>query len=241
MLHQGDRRVRERLSSLAVGVSIAAALVLLLAIMAPEGKVGADTDGSSADGVRIEGLQIEEQKTAAGEVAVSFDLRWETNRFPGVRSCEIQLLDENGQVVGHYEDTVLSLQPVVHGEVDVETTRPAESASATCGERLDVGDPYRYDIRVTGVKRLTENEVEIIFDAVWAGPGRPGVMDCTYSFLDDDQRLIYAAPDVNLYVADGVVADHSYSVVAEQFRTSEPTAGAVECEPYGQEPEGASS
>jgi hypothetical protein len=148
-----------------------------------------------------------------GSAEVTFGVAWATSEFPGVRRCAITVLDSTGAEIGRAHTRVISLTADALGDRTTQSV-PVEgapsSATISCGQRLDLGDPYAYafdDLRVV----IDDNHLvtmgtapELVATVRWMGEGLPGAVVCTFAVLDSEGRVI-AERHANFYSGESPV------------------------------------
>jgi hypothetical protein len=114
-------------------------------------------------------------------------------------------------------------------------TSPAASVRASCGDRLDVGGPYGYeltDLRI-GWSPTTGKEgvgaVEVRFDARWLGSGQAGPVQCVFSFVDGAGTVVHRTAPVTLFAAEGTLTDARHRFFAPAFAGTRPSSAEVAC------------
>ena len=222
---------RRRAEALVLGLVITAVLILIL-VRSGSDAVGASSGGessgppaaSTANGtLSLENLSA---RQSDGSAIVSVDIRW-SGGFPGIRSCIVVAQDSSGREVGRHEDLVAALsevEGVPFGRMEIDG--PIDQLTAECGERLDVGTPYEYDIDVTD-ESLSDTQASVTFDARWRGPAQAGAVTCTLVGLD---------------TSGAIVGEHSFNLMllegsGEGLQADTPTSGAavstrLTCEPF---------
>lgn len=153
--------------------------------LAPAGEGAVSTNSQAA--YSISNVKVTSQD--ADSALVEFTLAWETQEFPGIRSCTATVYDSTGRSVG--DETlgqVYKMSPdpgTMSVEVPVNGT-PA-SASVGCAERVD--DPNgRYDTSGIVVERpsAASQELLVTFDTKWTGASAvPGIAVCEVTVYDN--------------------------------------------------------
>jgi hypothetical protein len=204
-------------SALAVGLVLAFALIAGLAWVSGRHQPGigrsvtpGDEVGPGGSGVlSIEGITVTDSLNNASQVEAQAVATWSGDEFPGIYSCSFIARDQEGREVGRYEDIVASLSAPNSFPVKVDASSPATSVDATCGDRLDTGTPYRYDlsnVHVTSGSELpgmpSHGAAAVGFDANWAGGGQAGAVACHVAVVDEAGAVI-GSSDFNLFILMG--------------------------------------
>jgi hypothetical protein len=132
----------------------------------------------------VNDFRIQNPMDATGQVNATYRIDWRGSGFPGFRQCTWMAYDQTGQEVGSKVDLVAALAPVAKVPVSFDVTGPASSVKATCGDRLDVGTPYRYEFSNIAVQGEADGYYVIDFDGKWAGTGQAGAVTCSITVVD---------------------------------------------------------
>lgn len=162
-------------------------------------------------------------------VRVSVSFAWTGSSFPGVYRCSVEAVDASGIVVGSSTDEVVALRPAATFTVPVRTTAPPVTARASCEtERLDVGQPYRYEFDVDGV-RNDAGRGYVAYGLRWLGDGYPGAVTCQVVLLSARGAVVASQP-ITVFDGSGV-GDGELIVPIDE--DAEPASAVFEgCEPF---------
>jgi len=229
-------------SALAVGLFLAVALIAGLAWVGGRHEprirqtvTGGDEPGPGGSGVlSIEGITVTDSLNNASQVEAQAVATWSGDEFPGIYSCSFVARDQNGREVGRYEDIVASLSAPHSFPVKVEASSPATSMDGRCGDRLDTGTPYRYDltnVHVTSGHELPgvpgNGTATVGFDANWVGGGQAGAVTCHVAVLNEAGAVI-GSNDFNLFILMGSGADLTAGVDV----SGAPANAELDCSPF---------
>jgi hypothetical protein len=200
------------------------------------GGISAPNGPPTEDATRLQfqNVQLQPGSGASLEANVVFDLVWSGETFPGVFECTWRALGPSGSVVGHSSDTVLAMMPVYRNlSVTIPVRTAAATVEGTCHKRLDVGEPYAYEISNIRVEPESSlpNTVRIVFDARWLEPATPGPVTCTYSLFDTAGSLI--VEQRGHYVDLGGSSQNTYArVTSASLAGTTPVPASISCHPF---------
>lgn len=130
--------------------------------------------------------------------AISFQLGWSSDTWPGIHRCTWTAYAADGSVAGSFSRAFFHMEPVDDpGDAvqEVAIDRRATRASAGCdADRLDIGNPYAYEFDVIDVQADQQGSSvfwNIELDMRWLGEGHPGVVDCQVSITSADE-VVYS-------------------------------------------------
>jgi hypothetical protein len=232
---------------LGIGLSLALALSLVWVVASrshgssptPRGMRGSVASGASNEiSVASGDLTINTKLVSStlSEADGVFDVTWSSPSFPGFHKCTWQATGSDGAAVGSYSDVIAALSPTRDLPVSVPTQGRATDLQATCGPRLDVGQPYAYNfsnLTVTASPSAADQgQVRVSFDVKWAGPSTPGAVSCAISYSDPTGMILDDHDTFNFYALSGSIrgAEHWYSSPA--FVATMPTSASMSCSPF---------
>lgn len=148
------------------------------------------TLGAGADTYTIDvtGFHIE----ASTRLVVHYEVGWAGDRFPGVRPCQLVAMGSGGEVIARQDlPTVYVVEPgqPTEGYQQFPVDAPVADVTATCGDRIDVGQPYNYAINSAYIPSYPHG-LAVDLAGEWEGGGTPGVVRCRYAVLDADANVI---------------------------------------------------
>ena len=202
-----DGRKALVLGALAAGLALAALAVWVAPFRgapsrppgAPAGRAAPRAGAADDAALLIRNVTPAPGGPVGGRQEDTFETAWPADTFPGVYRCTFTADGADGSEVGTYSDLVVALAARATARVWVPVTSPAASVRASCGDRLDVGGPYGYeltDLRI-GWSPTTGKEgvgaVEVRFDARWLGSGQAGPVQCVFSFVDGAGTVVTEA------------------------------------------------
>ncbi len=203
--------------------------------------VGAGTTNEAGPTGPGPGLVIRNLRAAPsndpGRQRVLYDIVWPTALFPGIYRCTWTAF-AGTQQVGEFSDLVAALSPVEAVPVEIPVANRATSFSANCGDRLDVGTPYAYEISETKISstRLASQSIgvaRVSYEAHWLGPNQAGPASCTWTFFDGAGSQIFSTSRT-LYAVDGNVSfgESAFNVEATEFAEVQPVTVSASCVPF---------
>jgi len=194
----------------------------------PTGNVEPVPGGSGT--LVLSDFEIKDPMDAAGQVDATYSINWRGSGFPGFRQCAWTAYDQTGQKVGSKVDIVAALAPHVAVPVRFDVTSPASSMRATCGDRLDVGIPYRYDFSNVTVQGESDGYYTVGFDAKWVAPGQAGAVACSITVMDASGTVM-GSDTHNLFIVDGGTRVGTARVKATSSETTGLSA-SIDCVPF---------
>jgi len=201
----------------------------------------ADSPAATADSPADAQLLIQNVRVApasdSARLVAKFDVAWSSTVFPGFRECTFRALNAKGVEVGRFTDLIAALSPTEDLSVSVPVSRAAVSVGATCGPRLDIGNPYAYQFTTPTVETETdsltgaEDIAVTTFDATWQGEGLPGAVDCTFTYLDSSGATV-VQDRATFYALTGSVTRAEHRFQSPAFTEAPPASVLVECAPF---------
>jgi hypothetical protein len=121
--------------------------------------------------------------------------------------------------------------------VSIPTQGRATRLDASCGSRLDIGEPYAYDFSNVTVARSTLSSADpgtviVTFDGTWVGPATPGAVSCTISYFDSAGDLLDDHDTFNFFALAGSVTGGEHQYASPVFISNTPASASFSCSPF---------
>lgn len=189
------------------------------------------------------GLDPDGPVDEAPHIEVSYSTAWSGTVFPGWHECQLELVVDGNEVVGHKTFRMVDLsRGWSEKQTDISVATMDEvglpvAVRASCdAERLD--DPAGiYEITDTRVARqpLVHGSPEstvLIFDDRWTGFGPPGVNRCVARFIDGNGGVLLSH-EFNFSDAGSETNDFSMPLLSDYQPPNETVDVDVTCSPFG--------
>ncbi len=121
--------------------------------------------------------------------------------------------------------------------MSISTHGGASRLDASCGPRLDIGEPYAYDfsnvtVAASNLSSADPGTVGVTFDVRWAGPSTPGAASCTISYFDSAGELLDDHDTFNFFVLSGSVTGGEHWYTSPAFISTTPSSASFSCSPF---------
>jgi hypothetical protein len=238
-MNESGRRIPLALG-VALGLLLVASLVWIVtersdgSARSPVGSARSSAAATSRDDVVISASLV---SATASEAKGRFDFAWTSPSFPGFHECTWRAIGADGSLLGSYSDLVAALSPTQDLPVSISTHDRATRLDASCGPRLDIGEPYAYDFSNITVAPSTLSSADpgtvvVTFDVTWAGPATPGAVSCTISYFDSTGKLLDDHDTFTFMAMTGSVTGGEHSYASLVFTSTTPASASYSCTPF---------
>lgn len=194
--------------------------------------------------VSLEAPDVHELPTEEKAIRIEYAIAWETNEFPGWRSCTFQVLTQDGVPIAEKTLELFDLTPepsqvatLVNIPTSLLEAGPPERVDVNClpGRLDDPNGSYSFSDIAVDRRPLSPTDLRtfaVTVDTRWQGAGIPSPQECQIDVYGREGRLFTS--ETNFVDGSGQSSGLELTIQSDQDITAEPITAEISCQPLTQ-------